>query len=356
MPEPIAKELIYREYQPLIPSPPTTQDQMYSQACSADGLTVSSWRNTWLENYRSAKAKFGKLGDHSYGKLHGTNARKPAAVMGSGPSVMSAVETLRDKDMLSISCLHNFAAFEDVGWHPTYYLTLDAGAVVIDDMCEAGSKDREHYFNATEAQKLIACSFTDPRLLDLWKGEVYFYNCLIPDQSIRDELDKIERFSHFISSGGNALGAAMYTAKAVMGSNPIMYVGADFCFSYDHKFHPWGSKYDSLGNAVRCTDVFGLPRHTWQSYYNFKVWFDYIAWKVPGIWYNCSEGILGAYRDGNIALFKYDSLENALVQYNINDKVFLDKMNKQGERIERVEVELKTMFSDPTFPENIVLF
>ena len=46
--------------------------------------------------------------------------------------------------------------------------------------------------------------------------------------------------------------------------------------------------------------------------YNFKLWFDLVAQRVPGFYINASEGgILGAYRDGNISAIKqmwYDDM------------------------------------------------
>jgi len=355
----MSKEILSlgREYQPLISRPPQAEQDMYRQACSADDITVKSWKHTWLENYRSIRDKYGGFENVTYGKLQGKNRHRPAIVIGAGPSVGRSLEALKESgDILSISCLHNYAYFEDNEWHPDYYLTLDAGAVVIDDMVEAGTKEREHYFETTKDKHLIACSFTDPRLLDLWQGEVSIFNCLIPNLEFQKELNAIERFSHYISSGGNALGASMYTAKVIMGSNPIMYVGADFCFSHDKKFHSWGSKYDDVGNAIRCFDVFGMPRYTWQSYYNFKIWFEYIACKVPGIWINCSDGILGAYRDGNISQFVYQELKEALVQYTMADVIYRHKINDKGEKIEEKTYKLSDYFSNTKHEDDLILF
>ena len=60
-------------------------------------------------------------------------------------------------------------------------------------------------------------------------------------------------------------------------------------------------------------DVFGNRVKTWKSYYNFKVWFDYIAENVPGTYINCTEGgIFGAYRDGNIKAVKQMPLQTFL--------------------------------------------
>ena len=351
-------ETINFRYQNTISEPPKAPTEMYRQACTGDAVTVNTWFHTWVENFSSAKKKFGNLGDHSVGKLHGTNKNKPAIVIGSGPSLKNALPKLKTvKDILTISCAHNFAYFEDnaEGWHPDYYLSLDAGPIIFDDICE-GKQEREHYWAATKGKKLLAYVCSDSRLWDLWQGEIFLFNALIPDEKFRTEIEKIERFAHYVSSGGNALGACMYVAKAIMGSNPIIYTGADFCFSYDDKFHAWDSKYDATGTVIRCTDVYGFPRITWPSYWNFKHWFDYISLTVPGTWINCSDGTLGAYPEGNLSSFTYKSLPDALLQFEINERVYLEAKDSNGKVLSKNEINLKEVFADPTYKENIVLF
>ena len=104
-----------------------------------------------------------------------------------------------------------------------------------------------------------------------------------------------------------------------MGANPIIFVGADFCFSYTKKFHPWDSKYDgNLGMTIRCVDVYGNKALTWQSYYNFKTFFDWMAQIVGGIYINATEGgIFGAYPEGNIKHVRQMALSEVLRMYSM---------------------------------------
>jgi hypothetical protein len=127
-----------------------------------------------------------------------------------------------------------------------------------------------------------------------------------------------------------------------MGANPIVFVGADFSFanSQPHtcsdackpgehsatsksvtKFHAWDSSYDkNVGNVMCATDVFGNKVLTWQSYNNFRCWFESRMCKVDGIYINATEGgILGAYPNGNIAQIKQMSLEQVIKMYSISD-------------------------------------
>jgi hypothetical protein len=142
------------------------------------------------------------------------------------------------------------------------------------------------------------------------------------------EIEAIEPFFTCIGTGGNVLGACLYIAKAILGCNPIVFTGADFCFGsgrskdgqLQHSFHAWNSKYDkNLGQFNYITDIFGIKRKTWQSYANFKAWFDYVVQTVPGTYYNCSEGgCLGSYPEGNIRALQYMDLSQFFELCNLN--------------------------------------
>lgn len=363
------------QYQQMIDTIPPQYGDVYRQSCSGDKVTVETWRPTWVKNYGLAKDRFGGFAEKSYGQLHGKNQHKPAIVIGSGPSLKHSLEALkansqREHPVMTISCLHNFGLFEDQGFHADYYLSLDSGPIVIDDMTEGREKDSSHYWEQTKGKVLLAYVASDPKLFELWQGEIYLFNCLIPDLGLREEFNKIERFSHYISSGGNALGACMYTAKAVMGSSEIIYVGADFCFDYDHSFHSYKTHYDNVdgkgvGQVIRWPDVFGNSRSTWPSYFNFKLWMDWVSVNVPGSWASASEGLLGAYPEGNIRRFRYGTLSNLLEIYRISEQVDLAEFKfENGVQIPVMEngvqkkkpFALSELFKDSRQPLDITLF
>lgn len=348
-------------YQPMIDAPPQSMGNLRQQASAGDKLTCDSWRETWIKNFKLAKERFKDLGALSYGRLHGINRHKPAIVIGSGPSLKHAIETLKENKtkkhpILSISALHNFGVLEDNECHADYYLSLDSGGIVIDDVSESRNKDGGFYWEKTKGKKLIAYVASDPRLFDLWQGEIYLFNCLIPDEQIRNEYMQTENFTHYISAGGNAGGACMYTAKAIFGSNEIMYVGMDFCFDYDNTFHSYKTHYDNMGDIVLVTDVYGNMRKTWPSYLAFKYFLDDVAMKIPGKWTNCSEGILGAYLGGNIRHYEYKTLRDALTPYWMSEEVWWDTFNDKQERISHEKIDLDEFFKQPTNDRHLVLF
>ena len=315
------KAEIILELQNYIENPPVPPEMLYESAARNDGITVQSWRGTWLSQIKANKKAFGSFKEHGVGKLFNQYSKRPAIIAGAGPSLKVNGHLLKDRgDIPLISCLHNFHFFEDREIYPDYYVTLDAGDVTVGEVSEGGEHSPEWYWERTKDKKLIAYIGTSPLLLDKWQGEIYFYNAPMPDDSLKKEINEIEEFHTYISNGGNVLGACLYAAKGIFGANPIAFVGADFCFSYDKKFHGWDSKYDAnLGNVLRTNDIYGNKVLTWQSYMGFKNWFDFISLKVPGIWINCTEGgTLGAYPEGNIMQIKQMELSEFFDMYNLS--------------------------------------
>jgi hypothetical protein len=310
------------DYQPYISQPPVTPDALHRQACSNDEVTMAAWMDKWLANIRANKKKFSNFSDHSLGKYFGVYLHRPVIIAGSGPSLKYNIDDLKDrKGIPLISCLHNFHYFEDRGIDVDFYVSLDAGHLPIEEVSEGGEKTEAEYWELTKGKKLLAFIGTHPELLEKWQGEVCFFNAPVPSQVYQDEVAKIEVFNTHVSNGGNVLGACLYISKAFLGAGAVIFTGADFSFGYDRKFHSWDSKYDAkMGACIPAVDVFGNKVLTWQSYQNFKGWFDSICIRVPGVWINCTEGgTLGAYRDGNISNIRQMDLKECVEMYSMSE-------------------------------------
>lgn len=321
------------EYLPIIEGLPQSPEQLHSQAASNDDHTVEAWRQTWINNFKANHAKHGPFADNGIGKLYGGYDLKPCIIAGSGPSLKNSMEDLKNKGNIPlVSCLHNFHYMEDHDIDVDFYVTLDAGKVTIEEISEGGQHPHEHYLERTKTKKLLAFVGSDPDLIASWQGEIYWFNCPIPDDKCRTAFNETERFDNFIGNGGNVLGACLYFVKAYMGANPVAFVGADFAFGYKGNFHPWQSKYDGkLGRYMRGIDCYGLPVKTWQSYYNFKCWFDSICIKCPGEWINCSEGgTLGVYPQGLIKQIRHKTLKQFIDGYKLYKAMEYQANNPQN--------------------------
>lgn len=316
--------LVWLEHQPYIDFAPVPPDVLYQQACANDATTVTSWRDTWISQTRANHAVFGPFKEKSLGQLYNKHRNQPIFVLGSGPSLKkNAAQLVGNKTGISIiSCLHNFHYLEDLGVNVDYYVTLDSGPVTIEEIAEGGNPDTD-YWAKTKGKTLLAYVGSHPNLLAKWQGDIKFFNCPIPNQDIENEINAIERFRVLVSSGGNVLGACLYIAKAFLGCSTTIFLGADFSFSYEEKFHGWDSKYDAtIGNYIKLTDIYGNKTKTWQSYANFKAWFDWVAQKVPGEYINCTEGgIFGAYNEGNIRAIKQMDLDDCIVRFSMSEHV-----------------------------------
>jgi len=312
------------ELQPYINSAPISHGDAHNQACTNDNATIDRWSQQWLSQIRSNHASYGPFSKRSVGSLYGEIQGSPTVIVGSGPSLKENAHLLVEKpeNIRIISCLHNFHYLEDLGVDVDYYVTLDAGELTIDEISEGGLKSEDEYFELTKDKKLLAFIGTHPKLLEKWQGEIYFFNAPVPDEAYTKKVDEIEPFHIYVESGGNVLGASLMLAKGILGSQISIFIGADFAFSDSEKtsFHAWDSKYDKdLGHYIMVPSIFGHRIRTWQSYYNFKLWFDVVAQRIPGIYINATEnGCLGAYREGNLCHIRQMTLKECLDMFSIH--------------------------------------
>ena len=334
----IRKAQIDLEFQQYIDYAPESPQELYGKACSNDTVTISSWRPTWMKNVKANFDKYTSFSSNSIGKFYGHDHLKPVIIAGAGPSLKHNIAELKNRgDITLVSCLHNFHTMEDNEARVDFYVTLDAGPVTIEEVTEGGKKSEKEYWDLTKDRKLLCYIGTHPDLLAKWQGEVYFFNCPVPDDDYMKFIDSLEVFNSYVSTGGNVLGACLYIAKSILGASIVGFMGADFSFSYDKKFHSYDTKYDAnMGNVMKVRDVFGMPVYTWRSYYNFKGWFDYITLTVPGVYYNCTEGgTFGAYEQGNIRSVHQITLKEFIRQMNMYSEI-KDQMNDPKTKIKKL--------------------
>lgn len=315
---------ILLEYQNKLMELPIPPAQLYQQACSADEPTIKHWRDIWLSNMRANKARFVNFKDHSAGKLFKSFEYKPCIIAGSGPSLKDNVHLFKHRGGIPlVSCLHNFHLMEDNDAKPDFYVSLDAGQIVLEEISEGGSKTAQEYWDMTKDRTLIAYVGSPRELFEKWQGKIYLFNCPLPDNSVMAEVDAIEKFHCYVSNGGNVLGACLYLARGFLGCGPVAFTGADFCFSYDLKFHAWDSKYDkNLGQVIKLVDVYGNKRLSWQSYANFKGWFEQLSVSSPQMFFNCSEGgCFGAFPEGNVVSITQMKLARFLFMFRNHEEI-----------------------------------
>lgn len=328
------KAEIILKYQNLIHEPPVQTGAMMQQASKNDDATMDYFQHVWLGNITANKQIVGSFKDHSVAKEFRKYQHGAAIVAGSGPSLKVNAHELKNRGGLPlISCLHNFHFFEDLDLKPEYYMSLDAQELVIDEVTEGGKRPAEEYWELTKDRTLIAFVGSPPSLIRKWKGKILFFNAPIPRKELIEKIEAVEKFNIHMASGGNVLGACLYFAKAILGVWSTIFVGADFSFGYDHKFHAWDSKYDqNLGEYMLTTDIYGIRVPTWGTYWGFKNYFDSVSLRIPGHYVNSSEGgCLGSYPTGNLSSFKYIDLKDAIRQFNVNSEIENNLLNPDSD-------------------------
>ena len=315
----IEMKLQYQQYCDPIQAP----QELYAQACSNDGITITSWKDQWMAQAKENEQEF-ESSKHTVMSESGKYKNQPGIIAGSGPSLRKNFADLKDRRGISLtSCAHNFAFFTDKDVHPEYYVQLDAGHIIIPELSQGGKKPKDYYWDATKDYTLIASVVTNPQFVRKWKGKVLWYNTVVPDGDLYKQMFDLNPTDIYFQSGGNALGACFYMSRAVLGCTPTVLIGADFSFGYNQKFHPFDSPYDSkFSGVVPCTDVYGNRVATWPSYQNFAKWFEFQSMGGnggnPTFMINCTEGgILGATPHGNINTIKQMSLKALLFSYNM---------------------------------------
>ena len=311
-------------FQGTIDQPPIPPMGMIKQASGNDEATVNHWKQIWLDHIRKNKEKHDIVAN-SAATMHAKFAYNPVIIAGSGPSLKKNAFLLKDKpDKIGlVSCLHNYAFFVDLGLHVDGgYLNLDAGDITIPEMSQGGQHPEQYYWDSTVDNTLVAGLVSKPELIDKWKGPIKWFSSPVPDKVYMEEERKIlGDFTLYYNVGGNALGAAYYHARAILGGMPLAFIGTDFSFDYCHKFHSWDSPYDAQFQGVMpCTDVFGNRVYTWPSYNNFCLWLTYQAYGGSGMnpvqMINCTEGgIFGAFPQGNVSAIKQLALIDFLEMY-----------------------------------------
>lgn len=304
--------------------PQVNPETLYKQAIANDEITISSWRDQWLWQARENEETY-KCSENTVMSEWNKYRYQPGIIAGTGPSLKKNVHELKKREGIPlVSCAHNFGFFTDNDIKPEYYVQLDAGHIIIDELGQGGKKAQEYYWDATEGHTLIASTVINPTFAKKWKGKILWYNTIIPDVELFEQLKKASPNNVYFQTGGNALGTCYYMSRGILGCTPSVFIGADFSFGYNHQFHPFESHYDKkFSGVVPCIDVYGNRVATWPSYNNFAKWFEYQSMggngKNPTFMINCTEGgILGATPNGNINTIKQMTLKEVIFSYNMS--------------------------------------
>jgi hypothetical protein len=254
--------------------------------------TIQLLGQLWEENFQSNRNRI--LRNPGVSVLMDKFGDLPAVLVGASPSLdknLKYLDYAADRSVLT-ACDAVLKPLVDRGIRPSFVVNLDPQESVLKFFTGVDTRDLV----------LVAPTIAHPKLLDLWKGEIVFYNKYAPDIPILVRIAKQFEKIGYLIPGGTVLSVAFDLVFRI-GCNPIIFTGQDLSFpgGQSHSSDTvYGSErteavLDSMGeDVVYHRDIFGRELPTLKSMYVTKQWLEWAfsSWKrtVPPKIYNCTEG------------------------------------------------------------------
>ena len=221
----------------------------------------------------------------------------PSIVVGAGPSLDKNIRYLRRAcEKAVILCCD--AALKPLLSHdivPNFVIVLDPQEEIARFLCNVPQK----------GITLVVPTIVHPSILELWEGDVLFFNKFAPDIPTLVEIQKAVPQIGILTPGGTVL-SVTYDLAFQAGCNPILFAGQDLSYPKKNS-HSQGTEAAGKGlkstvekqkdSIVLETDMNNKQLRTLKSMSVSKQWFSwaFTTWKRdnPVSVSNCSEaGIL----------------------------------------------------------------
>lgn len=223
---------------------------------------------------------------------------KAVVIVGASPCLERDVETLKKcgKKDFAIFCVNSALKFllaHDV--KPDYVVALDSDDHDIHEHLDVDSKDLT----------LIASNVLSPRVLDDWKGKIWFFPYLgMPDKKLRPKVTR--RLGKSIPVGGNTLNTTISMAVNIFGARILILVASECCYDKHYYVQKDIARNNNKVTEFYTVDVDGNRRVTTTALFTYKIWLEGMAAHIhPHIKIiDTSFGILGK-RDDKSAIYVY---------------------------------------------------
>lgn len=254
--------------------------------------TKQNFGALWLSNFEANRNRIRNAQGVSalFEKMPGV----PALVVGAGPSLDKNLQYLRAAaGKAVIICVDTILkGLVDEGVEPDFVMTLDP------------QPDIGNFFHGVDTLKkiLVAPTIAHPRALEVWRGDVVFYNKYAPDIPQLVKIASEDPNLGYLIPGGSVLTVGLDLAFR-MGTNPIGFAGQDLSYlpgaAYSSNTIYAGMEQDEFlrekGDViVKDKDIFGREVLTQKSLFVTKQWMEwaFTNWKrkQPADFYNLTEG------------------------------------------------------------------
>jgi hypothetical protein len=212
---------------------------------------------------------------------------KAMILVGASPCLKKDVKKLKEADdnfcIVAVNSSLKYLLKHDIV--PEYCVALDSDDIDIP----------QHLDVDTDEVTLIASTAVAPKVLDAWKGPIYFMPYYSVDKDVRIKMRR--RLGKGVPGGGNSVTTAFIITTILMGSRTLIFVGCEYCFDNKKEYYADTSlaKQEKLKMLYPCVDVLGREKWTLPAHYNYTIWQEKACSDLspPGYFIDTSFGLLG---------------------------------------------------------------
>jgi len=278
--------------------------------------------DVWVKNLADNRAIFQHSDGWATAHLQDVEKGKTAIIMGASPHIQTQVETLRDiqDDPQFVLCglSSNLEWLLNNGIRPKYVITIDADP-------SQGDFWTNLDMEKTRGITLIANTFNYPKMLETWKGKLYF---LAFDSEGKKLARKQRKYYHPLNGIGAGFIALMgqfntMTAFAFLclGCPIILFVGNEMSYK-DLEIQYYVDRVDPRDKEARYPhgDIHGNIVYTTPGLLALKLCLEHFLERISGAgwFFNCSEagifGITKRFPDLHVPWIKQLTLKNGIAQ------------------------------------------
>ena len=222
---------------------------------------------------------------------------KAAVIVGASPCLKRDVNALKKctrKDF-AIFCVNSALKFLlSHGVKPDYVVAMDSDDHDIYDHLDVDSK----------GLTLIASNVVSPRVLDAWKGKIWFFPYLGMKKELRPKVHR--KLGKTLPIGGNTFNTTVSMAINIFGARILIFVASECCYDKHYYVDKKIARNNNTVNEFYVTDVDGNRKVTTTALFTYKIWIEEMAKHIhPHIKIiDTSFGILGK-RDENSKIYVY---------------------------------------------------
>ncbi|MEK9627884.1 MAG: 6-hydroxymethylpterin diphosphokinase MptE-like protein [Nitrospinota bacterium] len=269
-----------------------SRDEQIREVKSATLLRFNQvWQRNFLSNKNAIQRNPGVIA------LKNRFRDIPCIVVGAGPSLDKNIRYLRKacEKAIILCCDAALKPLLAHGIVPNFVVVLDPQEEIARFLTNVPQ----------QGITLVVPTIVHPSILELWQGEVLFFNKFAPDIPTLVEIQKMVPQVGILTPGGTVL-SVTYDLAFQAGCNPVLFAGQDLSYPKKNS-HSHGS--DASGKGLKTmvekqkdsicleTDMNNQQLRTLKSMSVSKKWFSwaFTTWKRdnPVVVSNCSEaGIL----------------------------------------------------------------